>query len=1186
MKRTLRLLVPLALLLSSVVYAGGPFGAVGTTPRTYASSSFPLGYRTDQGNLGSFSNTAAISIASYAFGQWDNVLSASLSFVNAGSLARNVTSPSDSYIAGATQYSDGINPIIFDSDGSITDSIFGVGAKNSVLGFAGSAYVGTTYVEGKAVINGFLSGSGTTGDQQRYEATITHEIGHFLGLAHPQLSMHAVYPTLYPYIIDNAAQRTLDPDDTAAICQLYPAAGYTASVGSISGTVRRPDNSNLSGMNVVAEDSATGVCYSTVVDYFSGGDGPFQSPPSANGSYTIRGLAPGTYFVRIEPLKSAFVAGSSIGSYDPPPSSTQSVYREWYNGANESGDMLLDDVNRKTGVTVTAGNTTGNINIVSNESNTLSMITYFTTGFRRVFGLPSGAVTRFATRFTAPSQGSLVGIRLRIDEYSTMPTTGFLTIRIHQNVLGGLGGGLPGAVIDSTVIPYSYLAAHQDNDIYLRSLGTTMDFASGASFHVSISGSGVGPPFIQVDSALVTTNRSSYFDGTTWRSFGQGNSPYNVASNLIMSAIWSNQTVGTPVPVIGFGSTTLDFGRRRPGATSDRLLAVRNDGTDTLRVTSTTLGGINNAEFQITSGGGGFNVPPGDAHNIGIRFAPASASGAKSATITIVSNSAGSPHVVALTGEGVAPQIVGVPATLDFGNVKLGAMPTMDTVVIRNSGNDTLHISSIVLTGADAGTGITVVNSNAVIVIPGGTLRRVIRFAPTERRVYNARLVVHHDGTPDSTLVPITGTGMAGELTLGNSGYDFGTEVVGDTTGLTPVVIRNTGNAPLSILGAQVTSDAPSFTLDQLPASPTVIAAGDSIVLNLSFHPKRTGTFSTQVQVTSDAPTPTASFSVAGVGIAPQLIAPNTFSLGASRVSAPIDATLMVYNGGNAPLEITSLAISGTNMPDFTVVSPSVSPSLPAVLTPGDSLPVKLRFVPSALGPRTATLTIESNDPGGARTIDLAGTGIEGSLVVSTTIIDFDTVYINESAEQTLTVRNGGATAFNLAQLLLNGTNFSATPTDSRNLSPGDSVVVTVRFAPTGTPGPRTGAITVQLSAPDNSVVDVVLQGVAAERPSGVDPIITGDLRVEMLPVLPSPALTAAALPLRLIGAGRVDAEVSVVDIAGRTLLTPFTGDLNGSGTIASVQVPIDCSHLPAGSYVIVLRAGGVARTQTLVVVR
>jgi len=63
---------------------------------------------------------------------------------------------STNYAAVYGKYSDGLNPIMFDTDGSITEALFGVGTKSYVLGFAGSAYTTTglsagKYLEGEAV---------------------------------------------------------------------------------------------------------------------------------------------------------------------------------------------------------------------------------------------------------------------------------------------------------------------------------------------------------------------------------------------------------------------------------------------------------------------------------------------------------------------------------------------------------------------------------------------------------------------------------------------------------------------------------------------------------------------------------------------------------------------------------------------------------------------------------------------------------------------------------------------------------------------------------------------------------------------------------------------------------------------------------------------------------------------------
>jgi len=63
----------------------------------------------------------------------------------------------------------------------------------------------------------------TTGDTDigaDLESIVTHEAGHFLGLAHSEVYAATMFAT---YLPGNPAMRDLDPDDVAAICAAYPA---------------------------------------------------------------------------------------------------------------------------------------------------------------------------------------------------------------------------------------------------------------------------------------------------------------------------------------------------------------------------------------------------------------------------------------------------------------------------------------------------------------------------------------------------------------------------------------------------------------------------------------------------------------------------------------------------------------------------------------------------------------------------------------------------------------------------------------------------------------------------------------------------------------------------------------------------------------------------------------------------
>jgi hypothetical protein len=1056
----------LTLIFTAESFAGGPVGAVGTTARRYPSGSFPLSYRTDQGGLGAFSNATATSIANYAFAQWDNVSSAALSFSNAGQLGRDVTTGTDAYISGNGQYSDGVNPVVFDSSGAITDAKLGTGAKSAVLGFAGSAWSGTSYVEGYAIINGFLSGSGSTNDQDYYKATITHEIGHFLGLGHSQVSMHGAFATLYPVIM-GTAQKTLSPDDTAAIANLYPATGYASSVGSITGTVKRPNNTNLSGVNVIAEDSVSGAAYSTVVDYFSGSDvNRFSSQPTATGSYTLSGLPPGKYFVRIEPVKTEFSGGSALASYSTPSNTT--VAREWYNGGSEGGDMLLDNTNQKSGVTVSAGSAASGINFVANESATLSTLTYHNGTPSVLFALPQGNVTKYATKFTAPSNGSLLGIRFRVAGISSLPLAGTLTISVHSNASGSTAG-IPGTLLGSVAIPFSDIAADAENEIWLRGIGTAMNFNNGDNFHVTFSTSGGGTFYLYSDDGSTTQNRSSYYQNATWSNFPGG---YSAGYNFLMSAIYTTTPVGTPQPVVSLNPTSLDFGRKRPGDSLDRSVTLTNSGTATLNVTGTPVIGRDSTSFTVVSNGGAFSLAAGASRIVTLRFKPLNAGGSKIASLSIVSNATSSPNNLSLSGMGVEPTATKLMNSVAFNSRRTGGTYNQTTSILRNTGNDTLHIGSLALTGSDAGSGIRLTSStSATILAPDSILRVDLQFLPTQRRSYAATLTINHDDSTLSSSFTISGSGIAPVVTPAVDTIATG-NVRSGTTADTSFYIHNSGDAALIIGSIAMTgADSSAFQVVAPVTMPVTVAAGDSLRVQLRFAPKARRTYSAIVHLAHDASPAVNDYLVTGKGTLPILSAPATFQAGSGRVGSSIDPQRFnIFNNGDAPLLVTGLNLSGANAGEFTVVSSTRS--LPATIAPGDSLGVQLRFQPAARGSRIATLSILSNATPGTTEMMLEGTGLQGDLAGNAIAIDFGDVLVNASLKQTMTVMNSGNDTATIGGVEVQGTGFTIVnaPSAGTKLAPGASVQVEVGFMPL-TAGAQTGSLRVTGDVPSSPLM-------------------------------------------------------------------------------------------------------------------
>ena len=141
------------------------------------------------------------------------------------------------------------------------------------------------------------------GERGRFdvEAVAVHEIGHLLGLGHSAIgetelrtdgSRRAVATatTMFPiaFSAGDITGRTLRPDDVAGVSDLYAANDFRLKTGSVQGRVTRAGES-VFGAHVVAFNLETGV----LIGNFTLDD---------RGTFTIAGLEPGLYVLRVEPL--------------------------------------------------------------------------------------------------------------------------------------------------------------------------------------------------------------------------------------------------------------------------------------------------------------------------------------------------------------------------------------------------------------------------------------------------------------------------------------------------------------------------------------------------------------------------------------------------------------------------------------------------------------------------------------------------------------------------------------------------------------------------------------------------------------------------------------------------------------------------------------------------------------------
>ncbi|MDH4018819.1 MAG: hypothetical protein OEU84_04395 [Xanthomonadales bacterium] len=346
-------------------------------------------FNPDQGDLNTptIDNPTGVALVQVAFDNWTAAgpfsVPTTATYTNAGNLPVDVDV--NNYGPWLNPVApDGLSAIVFDADGQIFDQLFGPGS--GILGFASPEWVNTITCE---ILEGvsFLNGPAFT-DLVAAEDVMTHEFGHYSNLGHVELNgqlfpfpeggdtsgptpddpfifngtLSGELESMYPFYF-GAGSGTNSPnaDDRASIATLYPAPGFFASTGSISGTVYAPDGvTRLSGVNVIARNIANPML--DAVSTFSGAytDGTGQADPNV-GVYTLNNLTPGAeYVVFVDVITAA------AGRFSNPVLSPLPGPEEYWN-EDEANSNPPDDVLDATPVVPVAGVPVTGVDIIFNQ---------------------------------------------------------------------------------------------------------------------------------------------------------------------------------------------------------------------------------------------------------------------------------------------------------------------------------------------------------------------------------------------------------------------------------------------------------------------------------------------------------------------------------------------------------------------------------------------------------------------------------------------------------------------------------------------------------------------------------------------------------------------------------------------------------------------------------------------------
>ena len=369
-----------------------------------------------------------------------------------------------------------------------------------------------------------------------------------------------------------------------------------------------------------------------------------------------------------------------------------------------------------------------------------------------------------------------------------------------------------------------------------------------------------------------------------------------------------------------------------------------------------------------------------------------------------------------LAGTGIAPQITLAPTTLDFGSQPVGVTSSAKSVTVSNTGSVSLAISQISTSTWQFAEQSTCPFSPSTL--PAGTSCNIsVTFAPSSRGSVSASLQISDNAPQNPQSVTLSGQGIQPAVSLSTSTLSFGNQNVGTTSQSQSVTVNNSGQDPLLISGISISGT--NFN-DFKESSNCVgtLAPNTKCSVSVIFAPTAASYRTALLTISDNAAGSPQTVNLSGTGTGPALtLSSSSLTFGNENVGATSTSQVVaVQNTGQTALNISSVAITGSNASEFSLASSANSCSTASQLNPGSSCNISVSFAPKAIGSRSGTLTVTDNAPGSPHLVNLTGTGQDFSLSVAPGSLGTATVTRGGTATYTVNVSPAGG--FNQTVLL------------------------------------------------------------------------------------------------------------------------------------------------------------------------
>jgi hypothetical protein len=484
-----------------------------------------------------------------------------------------------------------------------------------------------------------------------------------------------------------------------------------------------------------------------------------------------------------------------------------------------------------------------------------------------------------------------------------------------------------------------------------------------------------------------------------------------------------------------------------------------------------------------------FPMLPGEKCTYAVIFNPGGEA-PESATFTLTSEPTAETIEIPLSGSGMAePGLSIQPAEANFGAERVGVASAPESFTVSNSGSFPIQLESITA-GLEAPANFR--------LLPGGCTPGTL-LQPKQDCQLEVLFQPFTTGADEANL-QVTGSSEAGEITaeatlagngLGSPGIEpsvskveLGPVPLGSSADSAPFQLLSSGATPLTITRIGFEGpDAAQFRYRASGCTGAPILPGNSCSITVSLEPQEGGPLEASLRVESDAASSPTIIPLSGTGepVPEARLTGPSESFPETAVGAESKALIYAVTSiGSGPLQVDGAALGGSDAADFKIKEDGC---VGATVLPGRSCEILVKFLPMAVGPRSAQLEVSSDSAGGNAAIGLTGTGEPHPVAAfSEPEVDFGSLFVGESARRLVDLENVGTTPLTLSGEVRGG-DVEDFDSDSECLSvrpvipAGGSCAFELEFAPTGA-GSFSGTVTVGSDSAGASPV-VTLKGTA-----------------------------------------------------------------------------------------------------------